>query len=198
MMPSIVRSGLDLIQFSIDGNSGVMNDEIRVRSSCERILRNVRLLAEVNRAAGMPMKICLTTVQFKAREQLSSDGEVLVPPWLRDAVRYYPEIYFVPAWAMQWPAWQPDSRFEVAVVPHCPPRNCSLLDETLTIRANGQAVACCYDLLSKSNLGNILYQDLLEIWDDAHAAFASRFANGDFLSPCDTCSVVTGPRNLLL
>ena len=195
-----MRSGLDLIQFSLDADDGVTNDKIRARSSFARILGNIRLLAEANRRAGMPLKICITTIQFKTRDQVSSDCAAPVPGWLRDARRDFPEITFVPAWATPWPAWRPDARFEIVAdpAPYTPPKSCSSIDETLTIRADGTVVACCYDLLSKSDLGNVMEQDLSEIWNGAHAEFSGRFANGDFPSPCNTCTQVSGRRYLVI
>ena len=103
-------------------------------------------------------------------------------------------------WATPWPSWRPDARFEVVAdpTPYTPPKSCSFIDVTLTIRADGTVVACCYDLLSKSDLGNVMQQDLSEIWNGAHAEFNGRFANGDFPSPCNTCTQVTERRYLVI
>ena len=46
--------------------------------------------------------------------------------------------------------------------------------------------------------GNVMQQDLSEIWNGAHAEFNGRFANGDFPSPCNTCTQVTERRYLVI
>jgi radical SAM protein with 4Fe4S-binding SPASM domain len=100
---------------------------------------------------------------------------------------------------MVWPNWSPKAQFEILPPPtdYIAPRSCSLIDETITIRADGKAVICCYDLTSTSDLGNILQTDLADIWNGAHAEFADSFARGGFPAPCDTCGVVTGTRYLI-
>ena len=59
-------------------------------------------------------------------------------------------------WAVQWPGGHPRSSqvvYEETIGEK--PKKCSLLDETLTIRSNGDVVVCCYDLTSLKVMGNL-------------------------------------------
>ena len=192
---AIIRSSLDEIEISLDGESGSESDAVRRRSSFERICANVRSLALSIRDSGSPLRISIATTQFKRPGQ---NGEAEAPAWLRAAFAEFPDITFKATWAMLWPNWLPKAGFDVLPAPadHVAPRSCDLLDETLTIRADGTAVVCCYDLTSTSNLGNILEADLADIWEGAHAEFAERFSRGDYPPPCDTCGHVIGHQHL--
>jgi MoaA/NifB/PqqE/SkfB family radical SAM enzyme len=195
-IPAIVRSGLDLIEISLDGASSEESDAVRRRSSFKRIASNVIALAEHNRTEGRPLQIFVSTTQFKRR---GDEGQATTPAWLRSTFARYPEIDFKPTWAMVWPNWQPKQGFKILPPPadYQAPKSCSLIDETITIRADGTAVVCCYDLATTSNLGNILETDLVDIWNGAHSHFTEKFARGDFPAPCDSCGVVIGERFLI-
>ena len=45
--------------------------------------------------------------------------------------------------------------------------SCDHLDETLTIRSDGNVVPCCYDLTTKLKMGNIMTNGLEEIWNNS-------------------------------
>jgi sulfatase maturation enzyme AslB (radical SAM superfamily) len=88
VIPEILRSGLDQIEISLDGESGAQSDEVRRRSSFERIRANVLALASANRKAGSPLEIFVSTTQFK---RTGHEGDAVVPDWLRSAFAAFPE-----------------------------------------------------------------------------------------------------------
>lgn len=167
MCDHVVRCGLTEIEISLDGESASENNRIRKRSNFERVARTVHRLVDSNIRQGRPLRISIATTQFK-RYQDPGDEVPSVPEYLRVAFAgIETEIEFKPTWAMLWPSGEPRSGYDLILddAPEEPPITCSLLDETFTIRADGQVVACCYDLTTMSNLGNISDTSIEDIWN---------------------------------
>jgi len=57
--------------------------------------------------------------------------------------------------------------YELKVFPEDEESNyCDHVNNLMTIRSNGDVVACCYDLTSKLVMGNIMKEDPFEIWNN--------------------------------
>lgn len=201
MYGAVIDSGLDAIEISIDGDSAAASDAIRRRSNATRILATIRGLAAANAARGNPIRVFVSTTQFQTRETFAPEAEAPVPAYLRrEFADLAGQVEFKSTWAMVWPATPPGAGYDVLhddVSPRAPSR-CSLLEDTMTIRADGTVVACCFDLLTRSNLGNILKQPLADIWNGpALQRFRRDFAARRYPAPCDSCAVVTGFKYLL-
>jgi len=191
----IIDSGLDVIEISLDGQSGEQNNRVRRRSDWATVVGNVRHLAERVAARGSSLKILIATTQFLASDS-NPKADPDVPNWLRDAFSgLESRVAFKSTWALKWPSQLPAEGYDT--IEEGPPREapemCSLLQETLTVRADGRVVACCFDLTSMSNLGNILDQSLTEIWNGpGYKAFREDFARRNYPPLCRNCAVVTG------
>ena len=202
MCDDIVRSGLDLIELSIDGDSPEKSDQVRVRSKFAHIVLIVHKLVEAKRRLASDIQICISNTQFRDRENFDLDVEFPAPAqYLLTALAdIKDDIEFNPNWAKLWPSGQPASGYDLLLDDRARerPKNCSLLDDMLNIRADGSVVACCYDLTSMTNFGNILEQSLDEIWNgSASLNFRRAFAAGDYPQLCRKCVVVTGDMFLL-
>jgi radical SAM protein with 4Fe4S-binding SPASM domain len=193
----LVEGGLDAIEFSLDGQSAEQNDFIRRDADAATIIGNIRRLIRYKRetGAGLP-QIFISTTQFRRRD----DGRAGVlpgpPEWL---LREFPpeagEIAgFKGAWAMRWPhmevladvyeVWQDPA--EAAVLDFC-----DKVESTVTVRWNGDVVACCYDLTSRHVLGNVHGSDLATIWNDRrYLALRRSIAARRFVPLCDGCNTV--------
>lgn len=198
----IVTSGLDLIEISIDGDSAAESDHVRVKSRHEYIIGIVRNLVEAKRQLNPRFRISISNTRF--RDPDAYDLAVAVPSpagFLREAFAdIEDQLEYNPNWAMLWPSALPSAGYDLLHDdrPRPPPRRCDLLDDMLNIRADGQVVACCYDLTSRTNLGNISEQSLEEIWNGAAAReFRLRFGAGNYPELCRQCVVVTGNRYLV-
>jgi radical SAM protein with 4Fe4S-binding SPASM domain len=110
------------------------------------------------------------------------------------------EIQFKTTWAMQWPSGAPSSGYDILWDDSSrkPVSSCSLIDDTLSIRANGDVVPCCFDLSSMEVLGNVADASLVDIWrGEAYQALRRDFAAGRYPKLCASCVVVTGDKFLL-
>jgi radical SAM protein with 4Fe4S-binding SPASM domain len=198
----VVTSGLDLIEISLDGDSPAESDQVRVRADFDRIVSVIRALAEAKRRLNPAFRICISNTRFQNPE--TYDPSVAIPPpadyLLRTFSDIRDELEFNPNWARIWPSALPADGYDLLLDdrPREMPSRCDLLDDMLNIRSDGRVVACCYDLTSMSNLGNIMEQSLEEIWNgDAAREFRLRFEAGDHHELCKECIVVTGDRFLM-
>ena len=62
---------------------------------------------------------------------------------------------------------------------------CSHVTQDITIRSNGDVVPCCYDLVNKMPMGNVLREDLETIWNNKDYQNLRR--DIEELNPPDLC-----------
>jgi radical SAM protein with 4Fe4S-binding SPASM domain len=202
MCDDIVRCGLDLIEISLDGDSPEQSNQVRVRSRFEHIAMIVHKLVEAKHRISSEIDICISNTQFRDRKSFDLDIEFPAPAeyLLAAFADIKDDVVFNPNWAKLWPSGQPASGYDLLLDDRARerPRNCSLLDDMLNIRADGSVVACCYDLTSMTNFGNIMEQSLEEIWNGSISReFRQNFAAGAYPQLCQKCVVVTGDMFLL-
>lgn len=194
----IVRSGLNEIEISLDSIGPNESDLVRRRSNSLDVIKGVKYLSECISKNGSSLKITIATVQFVDDYELTELAQLTTPPhpaWLIDE---FENIPIKSAWGVQWPGGLPLDNTTAFHSPlDEPPKSCSLLDETITVRSSGDVVVCCYDLVGFSNLGNVKISPLSTIWkSDKYESFRTNFRNANFPEPCKSCAVVTGPRYL--
>lgn len=202
MIDDIVTSGLDLIEISLDGRTPEESDQVRVKSDYEYIVEIVRKLVEAKQRLNPEFRVTISNTQFQDPQNYDPDVDFPSPAeyLLKAFEPIAEELTFNPNWARLWPSNLPAQRYDLLKDdrPYTVPKRCDLLDDMLNIRADGQVVACCYDLTSISNLGNIMEQSLEEIWNgDAAREFRLQFEAGNYPDLCKECVVVTGDRFLV-
>ena len=195
----IVASGLDAIEFSLDGTSPEENNRVRRNGDYATVVRNVkRLIARKRREVVERPHIYVSTVQFISGNERDSDrADPEIPPHLLREFggEYAGEIQgYKPTYAMRWP------HMEVLedVYDICPDPDdtdvhnvCDHVNSTITIRWNGDVVACCYDLTSRYVLGNIHNDSLAEIWNGKrYLGLRKSIDKTKFIPMCANCSVV--------
>jgi len=68
---------------------------------------------------------------------------------------------------------------------------CDHTENTITVRWNGDIVACCYDLTSKEVLGNVNEDALEKIWNnDNYLNLRRSIDKKQFTELCNNCNVV--------
>ena len=201
MCEAIVTSGLDAIEFSMDGESPEENDTIRVTADFQHISRVVHEIARIKRQLNHPIKISVATTQFQKLVDFDHESSAPVPSFLRNAFADVEDLIdYKATWAMQWPSEKPDAGYDILWDDRArlPVTSCSLIDDTITIRADGSVVPCCFDLTSLAVMGNIKEQSLSDIWNGGpYNEFRTKFATGDHPQLCKGCVVVTGDKFLL-
>ena len=179
---AVVTSGLDLIEISIDGTSGEANDRLRRKAYFPRIRDAIHGLQVAKSRLKSDIEICVSTTQF-------SDE---FPQWLLEE---FEGVSFKLTRAMKWPGVDFDFEYIQEAPPETP--TCSLMDDTLTVRWNGDVVPCCFDLTSQIVLGNVMDDSLENIWaGEQYARFREDFKQGNYHPLCADCAFVRGPRYL--
>ncbi len=188
---AIIASGLDAIEFSIDGLTPAENNAIRRDGDYDTIVRNVKaFLAARDRLQRKTPRVYISNTQFLSGPPVRNPEP---PAFLRAAFEGDDIADFKCTWAMKWPDMAVGEEFEVWADPADADNKheCDHVDSTLTIRWNGDVVACCYDLTSKLVLGNVLSESLEAIWNGApYRELRRQIAERRFPEPCVNCNVV--------
>ena len=75
---------------------------------------------------------------------------------------------------------------------------CDHVYNLMTIRSNGDIVACCYDLTSKLIMGNIFKDDPLETWKNfRYESLRKSIHEKKYKSICSNCVVVKPNKYLI-
>ncbi|MFA7383735.1 MAG: radical SAM/SPASM domain-containing protein [Desulfurivibrionaceae bacterium] len=197
----IIDSGLDAIEFSLDGKSPDENNFFRRQSDYLTVVRNVKRLLDRRRAQPLcRLKVYISSTQFA-----QGSSETLEPPSVPEHLKaefsgpYQGEVEFKCTWAMRWPLQEvlaerfiivPSSESSVSYQPYC-----DHVVNTLTIRWNGDIVPCCFDLKSSLVLGNIDDADLLTIWNsERFRSLRQAIQKQEPLPLCADCNVIRHPK----
>ena len=100
---------------------------------------------------------------------------------------------------MKWPDYNTSSLFEEITLDYESSNYCDHTENTITIRANGDIVPCCYDLTSKLVMGNILEDDLNDIWNgEKYRELRSTISSKKYNDVCAKCNVVSSKKIFLI
>jgi radical SAM protein with 4Fe4S-binding SPASM domain len=196
----ILKSGIDLIEFSLDGESLEESQYVRVDSNTKKIINNIKYLIALKKTKStVKPDIAISTTQFLRNKDLTeSPSKPDVPVWLKNIFEDEVSEY-KPTYALQWPHMGNSGKFDLFKPVSTPDRNeCDHVINTLTIRADGIIVPCCYDLTSKLVMGNILDKSLADIWNgQQYSMLRDSIKSKNYISICNTCAVVKAPVYLI-
>lgn len=198
----IIESGIDEIEISLDGESIEENNEVRVRSDFNTVVKNVSFLLEAIQDKKTPKVSISTTQFFRDKNQALKGGEATAPTFIRDAFKNFPHLEYKPTWAMKWPHINIDKEiyeeFVVGKEDEVVNNYCDHVYNTITIRSNGEIVPCCYDLTSQLVAGNIMQSSLREIWKNSfYSNLRNSLEEGCPTGICAACNVVKAETYLI-
>jgi radical SAM protein with 4Fe4S-binding SPASM domain len=202
----LLDSGLDAIEFSLDGTDPAENDFIRRNARFNVVVDNVKRLMDEKAARGASSpRVHISTTQFVDPRTYRPGQEAPVPGHL---TRAFGGTYaaglegFKACFAMRWPHMGlEEGLYDVFEDARDPDRldHCDHVESTMTIRWNGDVVPCCYDLTSRAVLGNVLTEEAEGLWNNArYQGFREGIKNRDYPSLCENCNVVRRPVYLVL
>lgn len=199
MLVRVVESGLDSLNFSIDGRNPEENNRIRIGSNYYQVVNTIKRLIRIKEEKGSyKPAIFICNVQFIDSEKKVFTSQYPSTPEfiLNDFSGIYEgRVDFKNTWALYWPGLRSLERNNVAKVEQeaslVSVSYCPHLTETITIRWNGDVVPCCYDLTSKYVIGNIKESDLVNIWNNKkYKKIRRSIYNKRYLSLCSSCHVI--------
>ena len=184
----ILNSNLDLIEFSLDGNSAKESEEIRIGSKTDKILSNIYYLLKKRDLKKSKLKVEITTTQFF--DPKKPKKKPTAPNWLKKVFENF-NVGFKPTFAYLWPHIDLKNKYSIFHQDNGEKNYCDHIINTISIRANGDVVACCYDLTSKLVTGNINKNSIKNIWDgQKYLILRSQIENNTPPKICSKCSVI--------
>ena len=156
----LAQSGIDEIRISIDGRSPEENDYIRQGSNYNKVKENVHLLKRIMTNT----KISIANTLIKQSDE--DDENPITPDFLKQD---FPDFNIETLYAMKWPDFEVDKSKinKLSLHKKQPKQFCALPFTEIAIRANGDLVLCCYDLLSSNITGNIKKDSISDIWKNS-------------------------------
>lgn len=199
VVSKLVSCGLDSIEISLDGSSAGESEAIRSGSSTRQIIDGVKCLLNSRDGHSPNLAVVISTTQFvkfQSRDQVFEDLIPTVPSWLID--EFGSRVDYNPTFGMKWPANFDYKDFDVIYGDGVDKNFCDHVNSTLTIRADGKVVACCYDLTSELVMGDISHNSIVDIFNGSkYAELRKSIANRDYNSFCRECNVVRPPAYLV-
>ncbi|MDD5569333.1 MAG: SPASM domain-containing protein [Candidatus Pacebacteria bacterium] len=199
----LIDSGIDEIQFQIAGTTQQAHQTYRAGSNVEKVLSKLKETVEIRNRANAKTKIRCGFIVMKHNEHqidefktlmqsIKVDGVDIVAPCFRtieQAQRMLPiskEYWLYDSEALKQGILKPKT------IPH---NECAWLYYSITTQVNGDVVPCCRDATGKEIMGNLLQNDLKEIWNGpAYLNFRERvFHNQRSVGLCKLCSAFGVP-----
>ena len=190
----IIESDLNLIEFSLDGESADDNEKIRKKSKTSKALKNIKYLLKLKKDLlknNLEIKICSTQF-YKNKNDVKSDENPETANWILENFKDE-DVSFKNFFAMQWPSMTEKlNGFEKVTAKNEEDKDyCDHVVNTLTIRSDGEVVPCCYDLTTELSMGNIASNSLEEIWNNSkYNKLRESINSKKYISICNNCNVV--------
>ena len=196
----ILESGIDLIEVSLDGESKNDSQNIRRKSKTDLIIENLKYLLQLKKDLNKNSpKICICSTQFLKYSDDNPLNELpQIPDWLIKL--FSNEVEYKTNYALEWPHMGSiKDNYKTKVFKEDKESNyCDHVHNLMTIRSNGDVVACCYDLTSKLVMGNILQEDPIKIWNNQeYHQLRESIKSKNFKSICANCAVVKPNKYLI-
>jgi len=203
MIPRILKSGIDSIEFSLDGNSPEDNDRLRRGGDYKRVASIVKLmLMQRDKFKLVKPDIYVANTQVTTKKNFKSNKDISTPRFLLDDFRdFNGKVLFKNTFMYKWPGFDNPEQYELL----CPKREektpgyCNHVHEVTTIRWNGDVVPCCLDIVSQYIVGNIMQHSLSEIWNsEKYRSLRKSIYDRKFYRLCSHCHEVMPQSYLVL
>lgn len=193
----LIKSGIDTLFISLDGDCPEINDKIRRNSDYKKVIENIKLLC--NKKKDLAFKtpdINICTIQFPTREEFEKN-KLESPAWIVNEFKDF-DVKILPYFAYLWPEMNIDNNiFEVFESEGEIKNYCDHIVNTITIRYDGTVVPCCYDLTNKYPIGNIKNSSLKELWNnEKYVKLRESIYKRKLFPLCKKCYVIN-PRAAL-
>lgn len=197
----LIESRLDAIEFSLDGLSAQESELVRKKSDVLKIVSNIKNLIILKQENNTTCpEISIATTQFFSKYYPLADYPIpSVPVWLQEIFSLDEIKEFKTTYAMKWPHMGDSGMFDFIKVERVPTSSyCDHIINTMTIRADGSVVPCCFDLTNQFIIGNIQNNSLLNIWmNEKYNSLRASIENKKLISICKNCLVLTNPIYLI-
>lgn len=193
LIEQIIDSGIDIVEFSLDGVSPEENDKIRIGSNFQKIAENIKKLIILRNSRNLKKpQIYISNAQILSKSHQLDD--IKVPQYLQDTFREISDdIEYKLVYMMSWPGMNLNTQ------PAKLENNfCDHIVNTFTIRWNGDVVPCCFDLINMMVMGNAVNENLEDIWNnEKYQNLRNDIKNFNPPELCKNCIVLSSKKRVL-
>ena len=147
------------------------------------------MLCTKKRELNLPLpKIIISTVQFL--KEKGNPDKIKIPERLIDDFQGF-DVCFKSYYAMHWPIMNVNE--DLFKIIKYPQKNsyCDHVMNTITIRADGTVVPCCYDLTTGFPMGNVIANSLEDIWNnEKYLQIRKSIYEGGDNNLCKNCATI--------
>lgn len=197
----MIDSGLDCIEFSLDGNSAEENNFIRKGCDYSLVIKNIKGLISLKKetCSDVP-KIFITCTHFMDDNHFESESELEIPSFIKREFNgeFDQEVEYKNNFAYFWPGLRRSEGEKIYEIEKTLRNNdmvstyCPHIVETISIRWNGDVVPCCYDLTSNYVIGSVLESTIEDIWNNnKFKKLRKSIFDKKYVSLCQNCHVLS-------
>jgi radical SAM protein with 4Fe4S-binding SPASM domain len=182
MAQSLIDSGLDILQISLDGASQEGYEKYRVGGDFNRVIENIKLIRDLQKAqSNFNTKITWKMVVHKYNEHEKEKAKELAENLGVDFMIV--EIYTPPQLQGEWkPVNELDNNFKT----HTDIVNkCYSLWQVATVNFNGDVFPCCSEFSTRDVIGNVLNEPFKSIWNNGKFRELRKANKGN--TNCNAC-----------
>ncbi len=194
----LIESGLDEVNFQIGGMTQETHETYRVNSDLDRVLAVLKETIRFKRMHNSKIRVLAGFIVMKHNEhevevfnkymdELGVDGVTIIDPCVR-SVQQGRE--FLPEDKKYW-TYDIEAFGNNILKPNIQPHNrCDWIYYSLSVHVNGDVVPCCRDPKGEQVMGNLLTQDLDEVWNgERYVTFRSQILKDQGqINICRLCS----------
>ena len=194
----LIKSGIDEISFQIGGMTQETHETYRVNSNLKRVLKNLRETIRLKHEFGSSIRIECGLILMKHNEhevdefyrvmkEIGVEVAQVIDPCVRDMEQGH---LYLPTDKKHW--IYDIGAFDQGTLKmnKIPDNTCPWIYYSLAVLVNGDVVPCCRDPKGENVMGNLLSQDLDQIWNgEPYRKFRqSIHDNQGDVSICQLCS----------
>lgn len=156
MADLILKAGLDMMRFSVDGATQEIYGKNRVGGKFDKVHQNMKMMVEMTKERKAPIRLEWQMIGMRNNEHEIPMAEKMAADMGIN--------FFVKSFAVTDPKAVPlNKKFQRKL--HLKP--CMDVYRAVFVYYTGQVVPCCYDLDGKAIVGDLTKQSLTEVWESA-------------------------------
>jgi radical SAM protein with 4Fe4S-binding SPASM domain len=187
----LVKAGMDVILFSVDGATQEIYEKNRVGGQFKKVYKNMRDIVQIAHQENSQIELAWQFIALKNNEHQIETARVMAREiGINFIVKSFAES--VPELVTDDPQYH--RKLE--------PKTCKDIYRSVYVYFDGTVVPCCYDLDGKEVLGNLKLNSLKEVWNSERYLTFRKQTNRALISPetepelCKGCLKYTNPENL--
>ncbi|MCG2689719.1 radical SAM protein [Candidatus Parcubacteria bacterium] len=157
---ALIKAGLDRIQFSFDSVVKETYESIRRGANFEKTLGNILRFLEINEKLCHPCFVSISSVQS---EKPAKEKDIFLEFWKK---RLVDNVFLAPLSSLQGKS-EMSNKAKTAGKRQA----CVLPFLNISVKADGNVVGCPHDYDNAYIVGNVLENDLADIWNNEKMRF---------------------------